>query len=406
MNAWIVFKKEILSFFRDKNTIIYSIVLPIALYPLIFWFMNQVMTLHEGSLSEMPARVAFTERPPDELVYIMLESGSDFDIRESRVPVGDTVQPDLRGMNLDVLMDLELDAADPVVQIYFDSSSDRSNEARDRMEGIMDEFKMHLLGSGVDLALEELPVIETIRVDLASDESRSRFLLGILLPMIIVIITVMGGLYPSIEVITSERERKTLETTLVSPVSENGLIIGKFAAVIAMSTLAGILNIFAMILTLRHTLFSGMMTDFQFSIPWNSIPLIFFGIVLVGATFSALMILVAAFAKDFKEAQSFVSPIYALGIQPAVVAAIPGVPFNTVTALIPVTNISLLFRALIQNKLELVPVAITLGSLLLWCALLLAIARRLLRRDAVVMGLNKSQLKTLLRGKSNAEGVR
>jgi len=304
------------------------------------------------------------------------------------------------------VVDARTDQPEPVITIFYDSSSDRSNKARDRLEGIMDEYRMDRLSRRAALSRAELPVVETIQVDLASAESRSRFLLGILLPMIIVIITVMGGLYPSIEVVTSERERKTLETTLVSPVSERGLIIGKFAAVIAMSTLAGVLNIFAMVLTLGHTLFGGMMTDFEFTIPWNAIPLILIGIILVAATFAALMILVAAFAKDFKEAQSFVSPIYAVGIQPAVVAVIPGVPFNSATALIPVTNISLLFRALIQNKLELLPVIITLSSLLIWCLLLLAIARRLIRRDAMVIGLNKSQLIMLLRGEKHAKGVR
>ncbi|MBN1295591.1 hypothetical protein JXA80_02345, partial [bacterium] len=72
MSAWIVFKKELVSFFRDKNTIIYSIVLPVALYPLIFWAMNQIFALHEGTLSGMSSRVAFTERPDDAFVFLLL----------------------------------------------------------------------------------------------------------------------------------------------------------------------------------------------------------------------------------------------------------------------------------------------------------------------------------------------
>ncbi|MBN1295731.1 ABC transporter permease, partial [bacterium] len=325
---------------------------------------------------------------------------------EMPVMVPDAGNPDLEQLGIDVLVHWVSTGDGRVAHLFYDSAADRSIEAKERLERIFDQYCMVLLSSHVLQRPAEMPKIRTIEVDLASKESRSRFLLGILLPMIIVIITVMGGLYPSIEVITSERERKTIETTLVAPVNETGLIVGKFSAVIAMSMLAGILNIIAMILTLRHTLFSGVSADIEFSIPWTAIPLILFGILLIGATFNALMILIAAFAEDFKEAQSLISPVYAIGIQPAVVAAIPGIPFNAATALIPVTNVSLMFRALIQGNLEWLPACITLGSLLVWCLALLYIARLLIRRDAVVLGLNRNQLASLIRIPFRLKGVR
>ncbi|MCD4653645.1 ABC transporter permease subunit [bacterium] len=409
MSAWIVFKKEILNFFRDKNTIIYSIILPVALYPLLFWFMNQIFTLQQGTLSDMPTRIAFTERPDDELVFLMYETDYDMEILEKNVSealLATSGKTDFADIEVDAVIHFAGVGCKKKIEIYFDSSSDRSNEAKDRLQSIIEQYNLTLLSRKIALSRSELPIIQILSIDLSSTESRSRFILGILLPMIIVIITVMGGLYPAIEVITSERERKTIETTLVSPINETSLIIGKFGAVIAMSTMSGLLNVLAMILTLSHTLFGGMLTNFEFSIPLSAFPMIVFGIVLIAATFGALMILVAAFAQDFKEAQSLVSPIYAIGIQPAVVAAIPGIPFNNITALIPVTNISLMFRALIQGNLTLMPALITLGSLLLWCFLFLYLAKYLLRRDSMVLGLDRNQIKQMFRFKKYPKGVR
>jgi len=405
MMFWIVLRKELLSFFRDKNTIIYSIILPVALYPVIFWVMNQIIVLHQGSLSQMPSRIAFVETPPEDLVFQMLQSKYDLDMRMEQVDLTDKDLPDLKHLELDAVIGAVECGSDDQIGIFYDSSSDRSKSARDRIEEILNEYQIQRLFRISGVTEDTAPDIRLLDIDLSSRESRSRFILGILLPMIVVIITVMGGIHPSIEVITSERERKTLETTLSSPLKGSSLIAGKFLAVITMSTVAGILNIVVMVLTLRFTLFSGLGGDFDFSIPWSALPLMGVGIVLIAATFGAVMILIAAFAKDFKEAQSFVSPVYALGIQPAVVAAIPGIPFNSVTAWIPITNISLFFRALIQGNCELLPAVITLGSLMFWCIILLSIANKLLGRDILVIGLDKQHLKRLFSGKFSRKGV-
>ena len=394
---WIVLKKELLSFFRDRNTIIYSIVLPIALYPVIFWVMNELMSLHYGSLQQMSSRIAFCGTVPDDLVLSIMKSDMDIELADRTIDPSDPGILKLKNLDLDAVMRFSHNEGKSKIEVLFDSSSDRSNATKKRIETILDDYHVDKVNQFADRTPDDQIEIRLLDVDLASRESRSRFLLGILLPMIVVIITVMGGIYPSIEVITSERERKTIETTLVSPISATPLILGKYAAVITMSILAAALNIVAMILTLRYTLFGGASHDLDFTLPISALPMMGLGIILIAATFNALMILIAAFAKDFKEAQSYVSPVYAIGIQPAVVAAIPGIPFNSLTALIPVTNVSLFFRSLIQGNFDMLPSAITLGSMLLWCTVMLIIARWFMRRDALVMGLDKQFFKSLMK---------
>ncbi len=398
----IIFKKEILNFFRDKNTIIYSIVLPVVLYPVLFWVMNELMTLHQGFLRDMPSRIAFSSKPPDDLIFQFMEADMDLELSGNPIPLDQEILPNLKQKNIDAIIDVSCSTNE--IRVFFDSSSDRSGSAKTRIEGVLEKYRLRQLHDFAGVGEGHRPDIRFVDIDLSTLESRSRFILGMLLPMLVVIITVMGGMYPSIEVITAERERKTLETTMVAPVKPSHLIAGKFIAVITMSTLAGVLNIVAMVLTLRHTLFGGAGDSLHFTLPWSALPLMLVGIVMVGATFNSLMILVCSFAKDFKEAQSYVSPIYAIGIQPAIVAVIPGVPFNNLTALIPITNISLFFRALIQENVELIPSVITLGSLLVWCILLLFTAKKVLGKDTLIMGLQNKTFTALLFGKKNKKG--
>jgi sodium transport system permease protein len=402
-NVFLVYKKELLSFFRDKYTLIYSILFPIMLYPLMFWGMNQVFSLQAGTLDKMTYRVAFTGSHLPEMIHAIIESDDNFDLQSELVIEDLDRAEQLKQMNLDAV--IHPLSCSPIldIQLIYDSSSDRSTAAKERLEHLMFDLKIsHLLPA--ETALEfTMPDLEVVSFDLSSKEEKSRYLLGILLPMIMVIITVMGALYPSIEVIVSERERQTLETTLSTPLSGGTLIIGKFLAVVSMAMIAVTLNVSSILITVKHTLFiSAGLKDLNFTIPLTALPLIFFGALLVATMFSALMILIAAYAKTFKEAQSFITPIYAVGIQPAVVSALPAIPFNEMTALIPISNVSLMFRELIRNQFDPIPIAITVGSLILWCVIFLTAAKFLLRRDDIVLGLDRKKFK--LRFKKQTTG--
>ncbi len=344
-------------------------------------------------MEEMPSRIAFIEMPVKEIAWGILDDPDRFEIHSAAFKSG-VIQTskDLSDRELDLAIHLRECGDVNRVELIFDGSSDRSLEARTRITEIIDIQQMEILKASGEQILGYVPELTVISTNLSSVHEKSKFLLGLLLPMLIVIITVMGGLYPAIEVIVSERERQTLETTLMAPVNGMALITGKFLAVVFMSVMAATLNVISILLTLKHTLLLGMgASDLQFKFPISAIPLILLGTVLVASVFSAAMILLASFAKNFKEGQSMVTPLYAVGIQPAVVSAIPTVPFNNLTACIPVTNVSLMFRALIQGNCPLLPMLITFANLILWCAVLLFIAKRMLNRDSVVLGLNKKQ---------------
>ncbi|MBN1354769.1 ABC transporter permease [bacterium] len=391
-NIFLVYQKELKSFFRDKYTLIYSILFPILLYPLIFWGMSQVFTIQRGSFEKMSYRVGFADHRLPNLIYQILGSEDRFDLFPDLILSDVTSAAELKSMDLDVVVQPARCSSDEMeIRLIYDSASDRSSAARDRLEIILNRLKLIELKSGMLESSEDLPDFDIVEFDLSSTEEKSRYLLGILLPMIMVIITVMGALYPAIEVIVSERERQTIESTLSSPISTGHLIAGKFAAVVTMSLVALILNVVSMLVTIKHTLFMhGDLDDLNFTIPLGAVPYIFLGAILIATLFSAIMILVASYAKTFKEAQSFITPIYAIGIQPAVVSALPGIKFNIATALIPITNISLMFRELIRARFDLVPILVTVGSLALWCTIFLLASRYLLRKESIVLGMDRS----------------
>jgi len=65
--------------------------------------------------------------------------------------------------------------------------------------------------------------------------------------------------------------------------------------------------------------------------------------------FSAGLITISLFAKSYKEAQSYISPLMILVILPAVAAMLPGVELTAKLALIPILNVSLLCKELVTG---------------------------------------------------------
>jgi len=62
-----------------------------------------------------------------------------------------------------------------------------------------------------------------------------------------------------------------------------------------------------------------------------------------------MILSLSIYAKSFKEAQSIVAPLNIVIIFPAMIGTMPGMELNTMTALIPVLNVSLAAKDLVAG---------------------------------------------------------
>jgi len=195
----------------------------------------------------------------------------------------------------------------------------------------------------------------------------------------------MGSLYPALDVVVGERERQTLETTLLTPTARINILAGKFLLVVTAGVTAALLNILSFGLLAKHTLLKGMFEQGQgdVQIPLSSYPLMLLAIVLTSIFYAAALMVIASLAKNFKEGQSFIMPFWMISYQPAIVAALPGMELDTFTAFIPVTNVALLFRAAATGDVPALPAAITLLSLVLYCVPPLWLGAKLLKSETL-----------------------
>ena len=68
-------------------------------------------------------------------------------------------------------------------------------------------------------------------MNVASPKKVGGMVLGSIVPLVLVLMTITGAIYPAIDLTAGERERGTLETLLVCPVPPMELITGKYLVV-------------------------------------------------------------------------------------------------------------------------------------------------------------------------------
>ena len=81
------------------------------------------------------------------------------------------------------------------------------------------------------------------------------------LPLMLVLMTMTGAVYPAIDLTAGERERGTLEILMAAPVSRRHLLTGKFIAVLTVAVLTAVINLIAMLLTLYATGFDRILLE-------------------------------------------------------------------------------------------------------------------------------------------------
>ena len=189
-----------------------------------------------------------------------------------------------------------------------------------------------------------------------------------LLPMMLLIWALTGAFYPAIDLCAGEKERGTLETLLCSPAERSEIVCGKLITVMLFSIITAILNILSVGLT--GWLVLARMPGFG-PPPTDAAIWLLLALIPVSALYSALCLALAAFARSSKEGQYYLMPLLLITMPLVILPMTPSVDLNLGTSLIPITNIVLLLRCLLEGHFwQAVQFALPVIAVTLACCLL------------------------------------
>jgi sodium transport system permease protein len=204
---------------------------------------------------------------------------------------------------------------------------------------------MRLLARGV--SPEVAQAVDLQETDLSTQKSRSATLLG-MIPMILMMVILIAGVYAAVDSTAGERERGSLEPLLLNPVGRQTLVSGKWLAVVAFTvggfglTLASILVVLNLIPLQNIGISLGIGAREVVIILLIALPFAIF--------ISALELLLATFARTVREGQLYLSLLPLVPLLPTMLTELLHVNPATWMSAIPVLGQQILFSSLIRGE--------------------------------------------------------
>jgi sodium transport system permease protein len=413
--------KELRETLRDRRTIATLILMPLLVYPLLSvaferFLMSSLKTV--GAHSE-PVLGFISEAEAQEFGPCLLRGsailGPQPEERASRVeaetkpgaiPLKYDVVNDLRQAVLDGRVDVavrvhRLGPAAPAskdkperpidCELIYDPQSAVSRDAYhwiERCLGAVNQrsLERQLRDRGATSRLAPVTTlaapIESGGESTAASASHS---LSALVPLILILMTITGAVYPAIDLTAGERERGTLEMLVASPVPRMQLLLGKYLTVLIVALLTAVVNLAAMMVTIASIGLTPLLFGPR-GISFEELLEIMALLVLFAAFFSAVLLAVTSFARSFKEAQAYLIPLMLASIAPGMLSMIPGLKLQGPLAVTPLVNIVLLARDLLQHTVEPATALWVVISTGLFALAAIGVAARIFGTDAILYG--------------------
>ncbi len=388
-----VFKKELIDTIRDRRTLVFMIVIPLLLFPILFKVMFTVQERQMKKAKQKMLRVALFDNGNASRLAEILGGKEDLAV-VTGVPV-DSIQAFISGDRLDgafvVGGDFDADIFDLEpgrIDFYFKSTDDQ-RIVRNRLKSIIDDYEKEILKARFErLELDDVVVdgIDLKSHNIASVEEQFGNQVGGFLPYIFILFCFMGAMYPAIDLGAGEKERGTLETLLTAPVNRFHILLGKFGVIVLTGLVSAVVSMVGLYVGLRQSNeLPPEIFDVIVKILGAETILTIFSLLLpLTVFFAGLLLSVSLSARSFKEAQSLITPLNIAVIIPAAIGMVPGMTMNPTTALIPVLNVSLATKEIIAGTMTNGNLAIVYLSLSFYAVLSLWGSSLWFKRESTV----------------------
>jgi sodium transport system permease protein len=395
-NIGIVYRKELTEALRDRRTLISTLIVPLVLFPL--------LTAGLGA-----AIAALVGKAKEEIPKVMILGGEDSPHILDGIKKLDkievlTKQPNWKDqvINKDIRAAIEIPAgfesdlaqqkAD-TVKIYIYEGEMKSSFAAGKVEKYLKAYSDDVVKER--LAAKNLPEstlkpFEIKQENVAPPEKVGGAAFGGVIGYMVILLCLTGGMYPAMDLTAGEKERGTMETILSSPISRMHLVLGKFLLVLTTSLVTAALSVTSMgvsfwVLGRLHGFdkAGSDAAEMQLHIGIRTVISVFVMVLPLAVLFSAALMTISLFAKSYKEAQTYVTPLMFLVIIPAVAAMLP-IDLTSKLALVPILNASLLCKELVTGTYHWNFIAIIFSSTCAYAAIALFLAIKMFQREDVL----------------------
>ncbi|WP_276755292.1 ABC transporter permease [Pseudoalteromonas marina] len=387
-----VYKKELKELLRDKKTLMFVVALPVLIFPIIFAVMafissqaaleadqkvNTYVIINGEYAPEFTNKVFYHKS------FELYKGSKTFNTIEE-LKAGVTAGDIDMGIYLPSNAEDTLDSGEQSKWevVFNDAKSinflfDRVKELAQEYSDVLQAKKLKSFGIEESTHKAILTPIEVVKVDTADKRENLGEKIGGLLPYLLIPLVLMGATYPAIDLGAGEKERGTLETLLLTPITRTELVLGKFITLLTTSIASTTITVVSMgcwvAVALAFADLDFIKTAFS-TLAVTDLLMIFVLLLPLAAIFSSLALAISIYARTFKEAQNYMAPLSMGVFFPIIISIMPNMELTAKTAFIPVTNVALAIKDIIKGTVDytfvgliFLATALIAGALLAFC---------------------------------------
>ncbi|WP_191559740.1 ABC transporter permease [Metabacillus idriensis] len=380
-----IYLKEMKDCFRDRRTLFLTVLLPIIMMTGLTLFYESLVSDGEGNTYTLALDKKISEAEADifsvlENVEIVKTENPEEAIKEGEAQAAVLLDSDFTAK-------IEDDQAVSIT-IIGDSFSQNSSTLMTLVSGALTAYEKTIVSErlaqeGTDPSLIQPLSIEKKEV---SEEDPTINLLALLVPMILALAVGIGAGPAASDLFAGEKEKKTMEALLMTPVSRSTLLFSKWLTISSIGTITGMITLAVVALEIAF-LTENLRKAVSFG---DEAPLIIGIAILISVIYAmfiaSVLMVTSIIGKTVKESQSYSTPIMMLVTIPAFTTTNLGInelAFHHFA--IPILNLFSLLKELLFGVIQYDHILIAIGSNVLFMATAFLIGRALFMKDKWVM---------------------
>lgn len=389
----IVFRKEFREIFRDRRTLFSVVISPLVVTPALLAALGLVISGQQEKAKKEAFRVGIVGQGQIVEQYKKTPSGGNLRIV---VVTRNEAEEQIKSRALRAAIVFPANADELLranrtvpVELLMDGGNENSRMAAARLEAAFGEASQRVVEERLRAAgmpAELATPFKVTQKPITEGGSMATLMLSMLLPYTLAIAAFGGGIYAANDLVAGEKERGTLETLLVAPASRRDVVIGKFLAVCAVCLVSSMLAVVGLVVPF----FSGLKPYEWLAKGGVSLDPVAVIITLamqipLAVLFAGILLTLSTFARNQKEAQTYLGPLFLVVLVPAMMTMFVGSEVALSTALVPVMNAALIIKQALGHTYQPAFIALAFAASAVYAALAVLICIRMFQRESVLL---------------------
>ncbi|ERI94605.1 hypothetical protein HMPREF1982_00914 [Clostridiales bacterium oral taxon 876 str. F0540] len=386
--TWLVFKKELMDTFRDRKTLIISILIPLILFPVLFGVIGKSMDKTEKAV-ENNLKIAVSDEAGQSNLAKFLKAQKNINIIESNNTDEDVKSGKiLAALYIPKNLEEGISKENTVnIQLTYDNSSQQSQMAMSALKSYIEAYSKEIVSERLSKRNISGDILNPISVELKTSVKESegfgKYMLSLMLPLMLVIYSVSGPMGAAVDLGAGEKERGTLEPLLTTQAGRMSLLWGKFLAITTLGLITTLASLIGLFIAMQQK--GGLFNGASGSLDTGVILLIGLVTLLLTMVFGALELAVSIYARSFKEAQTYISPLMIISFVPTYATyMLDAKSIETYYFHIPLANAVCLLKEFIAGIYNYTHIAITFGWIAVYILASVLFARYMFSREEVI----------------------